>query len=280
MIDMCFRRLGATVASVAVVLAGCASGFEKFYTPAPPATLASVATLPPPETPQLFAHSDDLNADGKRLREQGYVLIGTSSFYGPANRSNAQQAVTQGKNVGAAVVMVKSQYMDTLTGVVPFTTTGPPQVATVNTSGTVNTYGSGGYATGTYSSTGTLTMPGATTTNSLPYSIPRNTFFASYWAKGDPNKMRLGAYWVPLSDDLRHRLQRNTGVQINVVVTGTPAFRANILEGDVVERINHEDVIDVAGFRDQLARYAGQTVDLEIMRGDESKTLPIKLNPL
>lgn len=263
-----------------LVVTACASGFEKFYTPAPPNALAAVVTLPPPQTPQLFAHSDDLQLDGKRLREQGFIFIGSSSFYGPANRSNAQQAVAQGKKVGAAVVMVKSQYMDTLTGVVPFTTTGPPQVATVNTSGTVNTYGSGGYATGTYDSTGTVTMPGATTTNYLPYSIPRNTFYASYWAKGDPQKMRLGAYWVPLSDDLRHRLQRNTGVVINIVVNGTPAFRANVLEGDVVEKINNEDVIDVSGFRDQLRRFAGQQANLTVVRGDEQKILTLTLNPL
>jgi hypothetical protein len=279
MIDLCFWRLSATLAAAAVFLTSCASGFEKFYTPAPPNALAAVATLPPPETPQLFAHSDDLQSDGKRLREQGFIFIGSSSFYGPANRSNAQQAVAQGKKVGAAIVMVKSQYMDTLTGVVPFTTTGPPQVATVNTSGTVNTYGSGGYATGTFDSTGTVTMPGATTTNYLPYSIPRNTFYASYWAKGDPNKMRLGAYWVPLSDDLRHRLQRNTGVVINIVVNGTPAFRANVLEGDIVEKINNEDVIDVAGFRDQLRQFAGQQVNLTVARGDEKKILTLTLNP-
>ena len=265
---------------LAASLVACASGFEKFYTPAPAATLASMATLPAPATPQLFVHSDDLQSDGKRLREQGFIFIGSSSFYGPANRSNSQQAVTQGKKVGAAVVMVKSQYMDTLTGVMPFTTTGPPQVATVNTSGTVNTYGSGGYATGTYNSTGTVTMPGETTTNYLPYSIPRNTFYASYWARGDPNKMRLGAYWVPLSDDLRRRLQRNTGVVINIVVNGTPAFRANVLEGDVVEKINNEDVIDVSSFREQLRRFAGQQVNLTVVRGDQQKVLTLTLNPL
>jgi len=259
------------------LLGGCESGFEKFYTPAnpPPSSI-----LPAPATPEVYAHSTDLNADAKRLREQGYMLIGTSSFYGPANRSNAKQAEAEGKKVGAALVLVRSEHMDTLTGVVPFTTTGPPQVATINTSGTANAYGSGAYATGTYNSNSTVTMPGTTTTNYLPYSIPRNTFFASYWAKGDPTKMRLGAYWVPLSDEMRHRLQRNTGVLINVIVVGTPAFRANILEGDVVVKINNEDVVDAAGFREQLTRYAGQTVQLSVIRGDQNKTVAVTLTPL
>jgi hypothetical protein len=260
------------------LMAGCISGFEKYYTPAASSSSPAIA-LPPPATPQMYAHSSDLNADGKRLREQGYVLLGTSSFYGPANRSNANQAVEQGKKVGAALVLVKSEYMDTLTGVVPYTVTGPPQTAIVNTTGTANAYGTGEYASGTYNSTSTVTMPGTTTTNFMPYSIPRNTFFASYWAKGDPTKMQLGAYWLPLPDEMRHRLQRNTGVQINIVVVGTPAFRANILEGDVIVKINSEDVVDVAGFRDQLTRYAGQTVNLGVIRGDASKAIPVTLNP-
>ncbi|PYY19539.1 MAG: hypothetical protein DMG62_24495 [Acidobacteria bacterium] len=76
-----------------------------------------------------------------------------------------------------------------------------------------------------------------------------------------------------------YSIPRNTGVQIDIVVVGTPAFRANILDGDVIIKINSEDVVDVAGFRDQLARYAGQKVELGVIRGDESKALPITLNP-
>jgi len=259
-------------------LSACQSGFEKFYTPAASSTSPAIV-LPSPATPQMYAHSNDLNADGKRLREQGYILIGTSSFYGPANRSNANQALQQGKKVGASLVLVKSEYMDTLSGVVPYTVTGPQQVATVNTTGTVNAYDTGGYATGTYNSTGTVTMPGTTTTNFLPYSIPRNTFFASYWAKRDTAKMVLGAFLVPLPDEIRRQLQRNTGLLIDVVVVGTPAFRANILKGDVVLRLNNEDVVDAAGFHDQLSRFAGQTVQLSLMRGNESRTVSLTLNP-
>jgi len=71
-----------------------------------------------------------------------------------------------------------------------------------------------------------------------------------------------------------YSIPRNTGVQIDIVVV-----RANILDGDVIIKINSEDVVDVAGFRDQLARYAGQKVELGVIRGDESKALPITLNP-
>ncbi len=155
--EMPFRILSLATA-VGCLLSGCASGFAKFYTPAPNAQiiLNSPRVLPAPETPQLFLHSNDVQADAKRWPEDGYVYIGNSSSYGPANRSNQSQAIEQGKKVRAAIVLFKTEYVDTLSGVVPYTVANPPVVSTVNTSGTVNTYGSGGYASGNYNSSGTI----------------------------------------------------------------------------------------------------------------------------
>jgi hypothetical protein len=267
--------------AIAMVMAGCANGFEKFYTPAPnaQAILKSPTTLPAPKTPQLFLHSNDVQADAKRLREDGYIYIGSSSFYGPANRSNQAQAVAQAQKIGAAVVLFKSEYMDTRTGVVPYTVANPPVVSTVNASGTVNAYGSGGYATGNYNSTGTITTPGGYSTYAIPYSVNRNTFYASYWVRRDVTKIQLGVQYVPLGDELRRKLERNSGVVIAIVVRGTPAFNANILEGDVVLRLNGADVVDAPGFTSQLVQLAGQTVTLDIIRGDQPRTISVALRP-
>jgi hypothetical protein len=275
-----FRIVNLAV-TASCLLSGCASGFAKFYTPAPNAEviLKSPSTLPAPKTPQLFLHSNNVQADAKRLREDGYVYIGSSSFYGPANRSNQSQAIEQGKKVGAAVVLFKTEYMDTQSGVVPYTVANPPVVSTVNTSGTVDTYGSGGYASGNYSSSGTITTPGGYSTYAIPYSVNRNTFFASYWVKQDVSKMHLGVQFVPLSDDLRRKLERNTGVVIDIVVHGSPAFRANILEGDVVLKLNGADVVDVATFLSQLAQLGGQRITLDVLRGDQPRPISVTLNP-
>jgi hypothetical protein len=275
-------RFKAVVSAVAVgcVLSACTSGFEKFYTPAPnaQAILNSPLTLPAPKTPQLFLHSNDVQADAKRLREDGYIYIGSSSFYGPANKSNQSQAIEEGKKVGAAVVLFKTEYMDTQSGVVPYTVANPPVVSTVNTSGTVNSYGSGGYASGNYNSTGTITTPGGYSTYAIPYSVNRNTFYASYWVRQDVNKMHLGVQAVPLGDALRSKLERNTGVVIAIVVHGTPAFRANVLEGDVVLKVNGADVVDVPGFYAQLAQLVGQRVTLDILRSDQPRSISVTLN--
>jgi hypothetical protein len=73
--------------------------------------------------------------------------------------------------------------MDIQTGVIPYTVANPPVVSTVNTSGTVNAYGSGGYASGNYSSTGTITTPGGYSTYAIPYPS-LHLFVADYKVAG------------------------------------------------------------------------------------------------
>ena len=203
------------------------------------------------------------------------MFIGESSFYGPANRSNQNQAVTQGKKVGATVVLFKSEYMDTRSGVIPYTVANPPVVSTVNTSGTV--YGNNGSAS--YSGTGTVTTPGGYSTYNIPYSVDRNTFYASYWAKRDPNKIHLGLNYGPLNEAQRHKLERNTGLQVAVVVRGTPAFKANFLEGDILLKMNGADIIDVQSFSADLNGLAGQRVTFDLLRDDQPRTISLTLNP-
>jgi hypothetical protein len=271
------RRFVPTIAILAL-LSGCASGFEKYYHPAPAERLAQAAPtlIPPPTKPAVYMHSADVQADAKRLAEDGYIFIGESSFYGPANKSNQGQAVTQGKKVGASVVLFKSQYMDTRSGVVPYTVANPNVISTVNTSGTV--YGSNGNSA-SYSGTGTVTTPGGYSTYAIPYSMDRNTFYASYWAKRDPNKIHLGLNYSPLDDATRRRLERNTGVRVAIVVRGTPAFNANFLEGDILLKLNGNDISDVQSLSADLIRMAGQKVSFDLLRGDQPRTITVTLNP-
>jgi PDZ domain len=270
----------AMVVAATIALTACANGFEQFYRPSPAAAQVKGKPYmaPPPATPALYAHSGDIQADAKRMAEEGYILIGTSSFSGAANRVHESQAIAEGKEVGATVVLIKSQYQGTVTGVMPFTVPGAPQVSTVNTTGTVNSYGSGGYATGNYNATSTITTPGTPTTYQIPYSIVRNEYFASYWAKQDPNKARLGVRSEPIPDSIRAQLQRNTGVYIPIVIRGTPAFRVNILEGDVIVRIRGEEIIDPVGFDAQLTKFAGSDVVLTVIRNSESRDISVHLN--
>jgi len=92
------------------LLLGCESSvdhFERFYKPAAtregaPAVKQSGAT--PPQL--VYSHDPDM--DGRLLRQHGYVLIGTASFYGPPDYSYADSAVALGQDVGASILLLKA----------------------------------------------------------------------------------------------------------------------------------------------------------------------------
>jgi len=93
------------------LLTGCATPFEKSYKPA---VSPSGSPVTPAATPPLVRSRDpvllwsrDPAGDGERLAQDGYVLIGTSSFDGAIDSQYAVDATIQGKKVGAAVVLLK-----------------------------------------------------------------------------------------------------------------------------------------------------------------------------
>jgi len=92
------------------LLTGCASNFhfERFYKPAATLEGAPAALLPRATPPQL-AYSQDPDRDGRLLRQDGYVLVGTTSFYGAADLPYAEHAAVQGQKVGAAIVLLNSR---------------------------------------------------------------------------------------------------------------------------------------------------------------------------
>ena len=260
-------------------LMGCAAnGFEKYYVPRPGVEAQRSRLLPATGPPSVYTYSDTPKEDVLRAQEAGYVQLGTSNFYGPPNTMTNTELLTQAKNVGASMVLIHSQYKDTVSGSIPYTVANPPQISTVNTSGTVNAYGTGGYATGNYSGQSTITSPGGTTTYNMPYSVSRNDTVATFWAKQDPTTIRLGVIYAPLPAEVRTRLERNTGLIAIGIIQQSPAFRANILRGDVLLKIGGEDVVDPASFDAQLHKFAGQTVKIELMRGDTPKSIEVTLN--
>lgn len=264
-----------------LALAGCVNGFEKYYKPSPSATqvLKSPYNAPASATPLIYNYSNDPKVDNHNAMRAGYVYIGSADFYANASKVSQPQLIAQAKSVGASLVLIHTSFKDTVSGSIPFTVPNAPVVSTVNTSGTVNSYGSGGYATGTYSGTGTITTPGGSTTYQMPYQFDRNNYDATFWVKRDTSKIMLGINPGPLSDAQRHELQRNSGIVAAVVVNGTPAFQANILEGDILLKVNDEDLIEPASMVAQVEKYAGQKVTFQILRDGQPKTIPVTLRP-
>ncbi len=91
------------------LLMGCESSnyFERYYKPAATREGAPAASLQPRATSTQLVYSHNLDRDDRLLRHHGYVLIGTTSFFGAADLPYAERAAAQGQKVGAAIVLLK-----------------------------------------------------------------------------------------------------------------------------------------------------------------------------
>lgn len=214
----------------------------------------------------------------KELYRRGYILIGASAFQGSSQSDNA--LMSQAKKVGADVVLYQSAYLGSQQTVVPWIQYNPGQTYTTTSSGTVNAnaWGNGGYAygTGNYYGTSTTTSPGTFSTQAIPVTVHRYQYEAGYFRQMPPPI--LGVLSQSLPPEIRQLLERNTGVFAWVVRSGSPAFNANILEGDVILKMNGEDVMSVADLSEKNFKFAGQKVDVEVWRNSQLKTITVQLN--
>jgi membrane-associated protease RseP (regulator of RpoE activity) len=235
-----------------LIVSGCANGYSKFYQSSSPPPPSATQFLPYEGEPRIVASGGDAAADSMRMFEDGYGLVGVSSFVGPPE--NQKGAIEQAKKVGAAVIIFRSKYQSTVSGSIPITT---PTTQTSYTSGTVNAYG----GTGTYS--GTTTTYGTQTTD-IPYSVDRYDQAAYYFKPLE--RKGLGISVMPLPVEQRQKLGTNKGVVIRAIRKGSPAFAADILPGDIVLSVNERAVFDVPSALDALTAARGSTANLLMVR--------------
>lgn len=245
------------IAAVIILVQGCATPYSQFYfsrtggmdiTKDPTVIVTN-------EEPKLFRGSDK-KKDVLAMRENGYKMVGYSSF----NASNVDQngAIAQAKKVHASVVLIYSQYRNTVSGVMPLTL---PDIQTSTTSLYGNAYHSGG-GSANYSGSATTTTYGSKTTY-IPYSVNRYNYLATYWVK---RKFRLGVFVIDLTPEIKKEVQSNKGALVIAVVKGSPAFQSDILEGDVLKSIDHTEIYDARGLSNIVAKYEGQNVVITIYR--------------
>jgi len=270
-------KLLFALASIALA-GGCANGFAKFYSPNPRLAEAQRFMLPYSGHTSIFT-SSDMKGDAEKLARQGYTLLGYSSFHGTGRVTRAQLE-DQAKTVGADIVLSASAYQGTRQIVVPMASYTPGTVSTTTSTGTVNAnaYGSGGYAFGTanYNGMSTTTTPGTVSTQMVPMTVDSYSYDATFWRKAVPPT--LGVQGQPLPDDLRQSLQRNAGMVVTLVNDGSPAFRANILVGDVIIAFNDDQVESPQQEQELLDKYSGQKVEVTFIRKGETRKVTVQFN--
>jgi len=267
-----------------MALAGCATNpFKSFYNDRADGmnVLINPAAIITSEEPKLF-RGTKLEEDNQKMMEDGYQLLGYSSFN--SGNVNAKQATAYGKEIHASVVLFYTQYTNTLSGAMPLTlpdtqTTVVRGMGAAQHSG--NIYGSSGrsamYSGSTvYSGSATATTYGSRTTY-IPYNINRYDYLASYWIKMKPPV--LGVFFNDLTPEIRKQIGSNKGVIVEVVVKGSPAFSADLLKGDIIKKVNDTEVLDTKFLMDFLPAHAGEKVSFYIIRDGKELSKDIQLNP-
>ena len=240
-----------------VIISGRANPYTKFYTDwTKDITLQNIEPLV--GDPQLTRGTDQ-KKDFENMAENGYVMLGYSSFSGAD--VDEEDAIKQAKKINASKAIVYKTYTNSVSGTTRITTP-TTQTSRTNLSGSV--YGGAGYAA--YSGTGTTTTYGSRTTY-VPYTIDRYDYFASYWARA--KKFRLGTYVTDLDADKRAEIKSNKGVVISAVVKGSPAYNADIFKGDILKKIGDVDIYDTEKYTQAIDKYEGRKTEIEIYRGGE-----------
>lgn len=212
-----------------------------------------------------------------RLFERSFVPIGSAGFVG--GRPSRAKLIDQAKGVGADFVLYSSEYSHTETGVDEVTKYKPGQtyITTSYGSATANVYSgpSSIYGSGFSSGYSVTTTPGATETHYVPYERRVDSHIASFWRRVKPNPM--GAVFRALPDDVRRKLQRNTGICVLAVVQDGPAFRANVLRDDVLIQVADKEITTISEALSTLRAYSGQQVRMKFLRENRVVEIDVRL---
>lgn len=223
----------------ALLISACANPYAEFYRGIPDARVRS-EYIPTTEALQIF-RTDNIEQDTKALRRKGYVPVGSSSFNAASNKVTETQLREQANTIGAHVVLSTSKFTHTVSGTIPLTL---PNTTTTFVDGKKRT---------TY----------GTQTTSIPYTVDRAEFKAVYFVKA---KSRIGLVVAPLDDTTRGQLTQSSGVRVDVVVEGSPAFEADILPGDILLAFGGQAVRSVEHYQELLPHFTGKTVELVLNR--------------
>ncbi|HVC28129.1 MAG TPA: hypothetical protein VNF48_01115 [Gammaproteobacteria bacterium] len=265
------KSLIQLVVLLTIVLGGCANPYVKFYQSnlggRPASTLPSYM---PCDGPPIIYSSSNAKADVLELERQGYNPIGYSSFEGAAKYITKDNILAEANALGACKVLAVSQYSRTVSGAMPLTV---PNNSTSYSSGTATAYGSGGYATA-YGS-GTTTTYG-TQTVMMPYSVERFNAGAIYFFK---YASITGTISLPVPPEISKIIGHNGGLLVKVVVRDGPAYKADIMEGDVLWSFGGKEV-DEQNIMPVLFPLQGQSVSVDIYRGATLLHKKMTLNTL
>ncbi len=212
-------------------ISGCATNHEKHYRPFEK-TADSIQLyrekytfLSESENPEIIYISEDEVYDASaQIRAKGFDLLGSSHWLGIKQSVFEESMIAQSKKIGASKVLTYSAPKGLR-----------QSSGTINQTKTANTSifnSNSGYSS-------------AVTTYSVPMTFNRTyavfdhvtLFFVRY-----NDNPKYGIEYRPLTEKIKKRIERNTGVVVTTIMDNSPAFFSNVLRGDVIIKINGIEV--------------------------------------
>lgn len=253
-----------------IFLVGCVNNYEKFYT-STGIDISHPRVLITNEEPEVIRIDQaSVESSINQLSENGYVQIGYSSFN--AAEANDNNLIAFAKKVKAAKVLLYKSYTNTVSGSMPLTL---PNTQTTYQSGNVNAYGYGSSSYGSYS--GTSTTYGTQTTY-IPYNTRRYDHGAAYFVRRKPGG--LGVAFRDLTIEERQSLDSNFGAAITIVLKGSSAFKSNMMAGDLITKVDDQEVQDKNHFAEIIkTKYGKKSVQFTLYRNGKMKELNMNIDP-
>ena len=182
--------------------------------------------------PRIY-NSNNLEKDCILLYQDGYGLVGSSSFHG--RLADTSLAIEQARKIEAEIILIKSKYQSTHSGSMSMPVQEPGQMVTTNHTGTIQSTLSP-LNSMYYSGQSVTYIPGATTMYNIPYTVHRYEQTAVYFARVKPRS--FGFLYNEIPPELSSKIKRNRGVLIIAVVKDSPMYSADIVRGDVIVAID------------------------------------------
>ncbi len=212
-----------------ILLSGCASGFEQNYHPVLPS--GNIAPLKPcaiPKVEKMRPHADADEVKAK-MRTRGYVLIGEAQWESISDESN-ETALEQGQKVGACLVLwrrLDAGIMHTTRTVSDYH---PAYTKTIKVRGKHGT------------ETKTIEVPAQTTYHDEPVDYQRYDYMGLFFAKTEGGTGALGIDSAAPSIEYMAKHDSRRGILVVSVEAQSLAYDANIFPGDVILKLNGQDV--------------------------------------
>ena len=249
----------------AILFISCVSttSVAKFYTEVQPIeSVPEECRLAENESPKVF-YSDDIQSDLYFMRSNYFQVIGHSSWNGPDENGAGgedclkNEIISLCKEKGAKSAIYSEKYTDTRNEIYSIPLTNNHYYSDSN--GYMHSYSTTSFMTNSYS------------VNRYNYDV---YFFVPY-SQSYIKAPKIGIEFRNLDSADRIKLQRNTGVLVDVGYENSPAFFANLSRGDVIIEINGENILNVDIYRSVSSKLsANDSVEIKYIRnGKEEKSV-------